>query len=298
MDKLTAAKYFIKVADSGSFSKAAKLLDLPVSTLSRRIKDLEQHLGVELLKRSTRYLSLTDLGRSYYDHIEQAVRDFERADEILNETSSSLSGKLRISALPSYANRHLYPILEKFRLVYPEITIELICTDTVQDLLKDDMDFIIRPTSAPPENLVAKVIDHHKMAIIASPEYLENSPILTHWEDVKNHKAICYRGGNGVMTWHAFQNKKSFEILKNPYVIYNDTCRILDTVINGEGIALLPEWTYLESLKQGLVRKINQDWDASFRSNMNQKLYLIYDKKTSLLKRNKTFLKFFLEQLK
>lgn len=298
MDKLTATKYFINVVDTGSFSKTAQLLNLPISTVSRRVKDLEQHLGVKLIKRSTRYLSLTDLGRIYYNQVEQAVRDFDMADEMLRESSTTLSGKLRISALPSYANKNLYPILEKFRKKYPEITIELISTDAVQDLMKDDIDFIIRPTSTPPEHLIARMVDQHKMAIVSSPEYIENNPPIKHWEDIVKHKTVCYGTNNGVMTWHAFKGDEIHEIKKEPYIIYSDTCKILDAVINKEGIALLPEWTYLESLKQGLVEIVNNDWETSFRNTLDQRLYLIYDRKVSQLKRNQTFLKFFLEQIK
>lgn len=298
MDKLTATKYFIKVADTGSFSKTARLLDVPVSTISRRVKDLEQHLGVELLKRTTRYLSLTDVGKAYYNQINQAVNDFDMADQIVQETSTNLSGRIKISALPSFANKHLYPILEKFRSQYPDITIELITTDTVQDIMKDGIDFVIRPTNTPPQDLVAKVIDMHRMAIVASPEYLKNSAPIKNWRDIKHHKSICYAGSNGIMPWYIFSENNWHEIEKTPYVIFSDTCKILDIVINGEGIALLPEWTYLESQDNGLLKPINKNWQTYFTSNNDQRLYLLYDKKTSQLKRNQTFLKFFLEQIK
>lgn len=298
MDKLTAAKYFIKVADTGSFSKTARQLGLPVSTVSRRVKDLEQHLGIELLRRSTRYLSLTELGKTYYNQVSQAVKDFEMADIILRETSTIPSGKLKISALPSYANQHLYPILEKFRNLYPEIMIELLATDNVQDLMKDNIDFAIRPTNCPPENLVAKVIDEHRMAIVASPSYLEKHGKLKSPDEVINHKTLCYGTSNGQLDWHSFYKKKWEKTKTSPYFMCSDTCKILEIVIQGEGIALLPEWTYLQSLKKGLVEKANVGWDASFRDSFKHKLYLIYDKKTSELKRNQTFLRFFLEEIK
>ncbi len=281
MDKLTAAKYFMKVADTGSFSKTARLLNLPVSTISRRVKDLEQNLGVELIKRSTRHLSLTDIGATYYKQIESAVNDFELADQIALQTSSRPKGKLKISALPSYANIHLYPIMEKFRKIHPEIIIESLVTDNVHDVMKDRIDFAIRPTSNPPENLIANVIDHHKMAIIASPEYIKAHGRPKNWSDIIHHKAICYGRCGGVLPWHAYSEKKWQVIEKTPSFICSDTCKILDIVLNGEGIALLPEWTYLNSLNKGLVEKINIGWDASFINDHNHKLYLIYDKKTS-----------------
>ncbi len=298
MDKLTAARYFIKVADTGSFSKTAKLLGLPISTVSRRVKDLEQHLGVDLLKRTTRYLSLTDLGRIYYNQVEDAVRAFEMADQVLHQSSSRPSGKLKISALPSYANKHLYQILQKFREIHPDIIIELNTTEVIQDLMKDGLDFAIRPTSRPPENLVAKVINDHKMAIVGSPKYIREFGKLENPQDVINHKTICFTSLSGLMPWHAFHDNKWQIIDKIPYFICSDTCKILDIVKNGEGIALLPEWTYLDSLNEGLVEILNTEWDASFGSDYDHKLYLLYDKKTSQLKRNQTFLKFFLEQNK
>lgn len=298
MDKLTATKYFISVADNGSFSKTAKALGVPVSTISRRVKDLEQHLGIDLLKRSTRYLSLTDLGQTYYDQVKQAVRDFEVADLILYDTSNKPSGKLKISALPSYANLHLFPILEKFRRSYPDIMIELLTTDIVQDLMKDNIDFAIRPCSNPPENLVAKVIDEHRMAIVASPDYIEKYGTLNKPSDIRNHKTICYGTPHGQLPWNSFYKNKWVDIDPSPYFLCSDTCKILGIVIQGEGIALLPEWTYLESLKKGLVKKINIGWEASYRDNFDHRLFLLYDRKTSQLKRNQTFLRFFLDELK
>ena len=298
MDKLTATKYFIRVVDTGSFSKTAKELGVPVSTISRRVKDLENHLGIDLLKRSTRYLSLTELGQTYYDHVKQAVRDFEMADLLLQEASSEPSGKIKISALPSYADQHLYPMLEKFRRLYPNIMIELLATDTLQDLMKDNIDFAIRPTNSPPENLVAKVIDEHRMAVVASPKYVEEYGLLKTPTDILKHKTICYGTPNGQLSWYAYYKKSWEKIQTSPYFLCSDTSKILDIVIEGEGIALLPEWTYLESLKNGLVEKMNVGWEASLRDSFDHKLFLIYDKKTSQLKRNQTFLKFFLEEIK
>jgi DNA-binding transcriptional LysR family regulator len=298
MDKLTAARYFIKVADTGSFSKTAALLGQPVSTVSRRVKDLEQHLGVVLINRTTRHLSLTDLGRVYYNQVEEAVRAFELADQTIQQSSTKPSGKLKISALPSYANRHLYPILEKFRKQHPDIMVELMTTDIVHNLVTDNIDFAIRPTHKPPENLVAKVVDHHRMAIVCSPEYMKKYGPIKNWQDVINHKTICFSYLTGIMPWWAYSGNKWLTIDKIPYFVCTDTCKILDIAINGEGIALLPEWTYLESLNEGLLEIANKGWDASFSNSHDHKLYLLYDRKPSQLKRNRTFLKFFHEQLK
>ncbi|KAG1702985.1 putative HTH-type transcriptional regulator YafC [Nymphon striatum] len=137
------------------------------------LKTWNNTLGFMLINRTTRHLSLTDLGTVYYNQVEEAVRAFELADQTIQQSSTKPSGKLKISALPSYANKHLYPILEKFRKQHPDIMVELMTTDIIHNLVTDNIDFAIRPTHKPPENLVAKVVDHHRMAIVCSPEYIK-----------------------------------------------------------------------------------------------------------------------------
>jgi len=298
MDKLTATRYFLKVADTGSFSKTAKILRLPVSTVSRRIKDLELNLGVELFKRSTRFLSLTEIGRSYYNQVEDAVRAFDLAEEVATQTQKQPSGIIKISALQSYAEVHLYPTLIKFQKAYPEIIIDLQTTDVIRDIVRENIDFAFRPTTHPPENLIAKVIDDHNMAIIASPDYIKSHGKITDFTEVKNHKAICYGRADSTLTWYAKKQDKWSEIEKSPYFICSDTSHLLDIVINGGGISLLPEWNYKKSMEEGTVQKINSGWEANFSTDLEHRVYLLYDKKTSELTRNKLFLNFFMNYIK
>ena len=297
MDKLTAAKYFLNVADTGSFSKTAKLLDLPVSTVSRRIKDLEHNLGVELFRRSTRFLALTDLGKIYYERIEGAVKDFDTVEELFREATREPSGVIKISALPSYADMRLYPLVQEFRLHYPKITIDLNTTDQVEHLLRDKFDFAIRPTSKPPENLVAKVIDRHKMMLVASPEYVKKFGKIRDPDEVKNHQALCYRSATGVMPWQSYRDGVWQVVQKTPYFVCNDTTELLRIVCAGEGISLLPEWTTKEHLQKGLVEQINIGWEISFIDDLEHRLYLLYEKKNIELKRNRVFLNFLLKNL-
>ncbi|MEM9331520.1 MAG: LysR family transcriptional regulator [Pseudomonadota bacterium] len=298
MDKLTAARYFLKVADTGSFSKTAKFYNLPVSTVSRRIKDLEQNLGAKLLRRTTRFLSLTEIGEIYYKQVENAVDAFDLAEEAVNQASGRPSGTIRISALPSYSEMHLYPLIQQFRNAYPDIVVDLNTTDQVQDLVRDKFDFAIRPTSFPPEHLIAKVIDRHKMLLVASPGYLKKFGEVRDYKDLTTHRALCYRSANGVMPWYAFKNNDVHVIDKKPYFLCNDTNELLRIAADGEGIALLPEWTAKRALEDGLIEQVNFGWDVSFVSDLDHRLYLLYEQKASELTRNKLFLEFFLRHIR
>ena len=294
MDKLTAAKYFLNVADTGSFSKTARQLGLPVSTVSRRIKDLEQSMGVELFRRSTRFLGLTEIGEIYYDQIQGAVNDFETVEELILEATGEPTGVIKISALPSYTDMHLYPLLREFRALYPKITVDLNTTDRVEHLLRDKYDFAIRPTSKPPENLIARVIDQHKMKLVASPRYIEKHGEIRNSGEVKNHRALCYRSASGEMPWQSYQHGKWKVVEKTPYFVCNDTTELLKIAAAGEGIALLPDWTTKSYIEEGLVARINIGWEISFINDLAHRLYLLYEKRSLQLKRNKVFLDFFM----
>ncbi|MGI9351803.1 MAG: LysR family transcriptional regulator [Rhizobiaceae bacterium] len=297
MDKLTAARYFLIVADTGSFSKTARQLGLPVSTVSRRIKDLEHSMGVELFRRSTRFLSLTEIGQIYYERIKNAVNDFETVEELIRQATGEPSGTIKISALPSFTDMHLYPLLRDFRAEFPKITVDLHTTDRVEHLLRDKFDFAIRPTSAPPENLIAKVIDQHRMLLVASPEYIEKHGAIRRPEDVKSHRALCYRSANGIMPWQSYLDGIWNVIEKVPYFACNNTTELLKITAGGEGIALLPDWTTRPYVQDGQVARINIGWEISFVNDLDHRLYLIYEKKSLQLKRNKVFLDFFMKNL-
>lgn len=300
MDKLTAIKYFIQVAESGSFSKTAKQFKLPVSTVSRRIKDLEQNLGIELFRRSTRFLTLTENGEVYYRHVNGAVKSFDTAEEIIRDATGNPSGTIKLSVLPSYATAKFYFLMQEFREHYPDIQIDVYSTDQVHDLMRDKFDFAIRPTSVPPENLVARVIDNHGMSMVASPEYVKEHGKIFDMNEVKKHKALCYRSGSGAMPWYARKggNKEKKRIEVSPHFLCNDTDELLRVAAGGEGITILPDWTIKQSLLEGEVVRINIGWEASFATSDKHHLYLIYDRKVSELKRNRVFIDFFMNRLK
>ncbi|MBF4237070.1 LysR family transcriptional regulator, partial [Vibrio anguillarum] len=178
MDKMRALRYFKRVAELKSFSLAAQEFSVPSSSISRRIKDLESILGLELLKRSTRIVELTELGSLYYDMIIEGLEKLDDADELMMQRMSTPEGILRISAMPSYGEQILSPILEKFQQDHPLITLDLDYSDSLTVLGKDPIDIAIRSGFAPDERVVAKQLSKNNFKLVASPKLLYSLQLL------------------------------------------------------------------------------------------------------------------------
>jgi len=140
MDKLRALQYLLKVADTLSFSRAAKAFGVPASSISRRITDLEAELGVELLHRTTRMVRLTEIGALYMEQVRAGLAQLNDADELVGQRSSMPSGTLRISSMPSYGQLLLMPALQDFCDRYPDIVLDVHLSDALVDLGRDQID--------------------------------------------------------------------------------------------------------------------------------------------------------------
>ena len=143
MDKLRALKYFLEVAETGSFSGAAKVLGVSASSVSRRIQDLEVQLGALLIQRSTRVVQLTELGALYLEQISPAVQALGYADNLIEQHSDIPSGVLKISAIPGYGKFCLEPALAKLRKRYPDIIVDVEMTDHVSNLAHNQIDIAL-----------------------------------------------------------------------------------------------------------------------------------------------------------
>ena len=149
MDQLRAIRYFGKVAETGSFTKAAAAFDVPPSSLSRRVADLEKSLGATLLKRTTRVVKLTEVGRIYYNDIQDILNQLEQSHETVRSYQAKPMGQLRISSMVGFGERILLPLLGEFSELYPEIILDVSLSDELSALGREDVDVAIRGGYAP-----------------------------------------------------------------------------------------------------------------------------------------------------
>lgn len=172
MDKLTAMATFVKVVDTGSFTRAADALDLPKTRVSQRISDLEKHLGVRLLNRTTRALSLTDDGAAYFDKCKALLQQIDELESTLSGETAAPIGRLRVDSLVSIARWVIAPKLHDFQARYPRIQLRLSSSDRISHLLEDGIDCTIRGGALKDSSMIARHLCDIQMGLYASPDYL------------------------------------------------------------------------------------------------------------------------------
>jgi DNA-binding transcriptional LysR family regulator len=277
MDKIRALRYFLKVAETSSFTMAAKALSVPASSVSRRIRDLEAELKIDLFHRSTRVVKLSSLGQIYYEQVKDIVAALDNADDFVSQRSEVPSGVLRITAMPGYGTLVLQPVLEKLRKFYPEIILDVELTDQVSDISKNEVDIAIRASSVLPVRAVARKLSDNRFVLMASPEYLETNGVPMKTEDLVNHQTLLYRGPNGILHWQAKTDDTWRELSTKPVYISNDGSALIQAVLAGQGIALLPKWAVVNELEKGALREIGMEEErVSVTRALDSGIYLLY----------------------
>lgn len=299
MDKIRALEYFISVAESGSFSKAAKAIGVPASSISRRIQDLEADLGATLLHRTTRVVSLTEIGSLYLEQIRPAMASLEYADEIIGDQSSTPSGMLRITASPGYGGLKLLPAIKKLRLRYPELIIDLELTDHIASLASADVDIAIRVTAEPPERAVARKITDNEYILTASPNYIDRYGMPESLNELNSHMTLLYRGPGRVIHWQANTKFGWKECRAKPVFISNLGDVLVREAVEGAGLALLPRWGIQTHLTANeLVSITLSDATLSVSRNLSSGVYLLYHRPKYGLAKIKASVDFLLSELR
>ena len=298
MDKMRALEYFLEVAEKGSFSQAAKTFDVPASSISRAIQNLEAELNATLIHRTTRVVKLTELGTLYLEQIRPAVSTLANADEVIREQLHAPSGLLRITANTGYGGFCLVPALAKLRKLYPELVIDIELTDRVTNLAHNDVDFAIRSTAQPPERAVARKLSDDKFVLVASPNYLEHAGVPRTLADLQRHKTLLYRSPAGILNWQAKTSDEWQDVPTPAGFISNMGNILVDEALRGTGLALIPYWGAADHLKQGRLTQITlEDAELSISRNPDLGIYLLYHRPKYRLKKVQIAVDFILSEL-
>lgn len=185
---------FARVVEAQSFSTAARRLKMPISTVSRRIADLEDQLGIRLLERSTRNLRLTDVGSEVFVHAQRAVELSEAIENVVSNQLSNVSGILRLSAPPSISDTLLAPLVGAFQASYPEVRVQIFITDRYVDHIAEGIDLVFRIGAGPlrDSSLVARKILTYRNQLVASPAYLEQYKPPKRPHDLLAHRLLAF----------------------------------------------------------------------------------------------------------
>ena len=192
MNKVEEMKTFVQVVESGGISKAAAILGLAKSAISRRISDLEARLSVQLFNRSTRSLSLTDIGREFYQHCQRLLNDIDEVESNITSHHQKISGKIRLSAPLSFSIEHLAPAIKQFSERYPDVSFDLDLNDRRVNLIEENFDCAIRIGVLKDSQLVARKLFALKLSLLASQSYLDKHGIPSEISDLNQHIMIDY----------------------------------------------------------------------------------------------------------
>lgn len=273
---MRALHYLLKVADTLSFSRAAISFGVPASSISRRIADLEAELGVELLHRTTRTVRLTEIGALYVEQARAGMTQLAEAEELVGQRSSTPSGTLRISTMPSYGKLVLIPALQDFCERYPDIVLDLHLSDALVDLGRDQVDIAIRGGRQPQDRVVARKLDPNRFILAASPQYLAQMGTPRTLDDLHGHRGLLYRGPNTVIKWQGLDDDGWHEIPMTPAFISNDGTSLIAMACKHRGLVLLSEWGLKDYLRRGELVRVTLDQPVSVSRGEEAGIYLLY----------------------
>ena len=298
MDQLRALKYFAAVAQTGSFTKAAKQFDVPSSSLSRRVADLEKSLGASLLKRTTRSVQLTEIGRTYFSQVQDILLQLEQSNESVRSYQVKPMGLLRISAMVGFGERILLPLLEEFSELYPDVVLDISLSDELSALARDDVDIAIRGGYAPNERVLAIRLMDNEFIPVAAPAYLAKNGTPKHPLELRDHKGLYFRTPAGAQNWY-YQQEEQWHTASVAHVaISNNGKWLAKKAANGEGIMMAPRWMLADYLQRGELQELPLEPALKVTQNAEPAVYLLYQKQRYLVPKVKVAVDFLVARVK
>ena len=253
---------FTQVAQSGSFSQAAKRLGMPVSTVSRRVAALEAGLGVSLLIRTTRSLRVTETGRAYLEHGRAIAAELEKAEALASGLASTPQGTLKITAANDFGNRFLGGMVSRFLKDHPKVGVEVVLTERVVDLVGEGFDLAIRMGELEDSSLLAKRIGSLEMQVYASPAYLKKHGSPVNPSDLKRFDCVRFGGDQDLDAdvWHLSGKAGDIRVPVSGRILANHMSLVRDWVMAGEGLGLMPHFLCAEEVESGRLKVVLKDW--------------------------------------
>ena len=275
MDRLTAAKVFVDVAYSLSFTATAERLEMSRAMVTRHVEAMENWLQARLLHRTTRKISLTTAGERCLKETEAWLR---QADELISLTapSEALSGSYRIACSMSFGYSQLIPALTRFMELHPKLNIDIELQDSITDLTSQRIDMAIRISSAPDPSLIGKPIGICESVLVAAPHYLANHAAIKNPQELSQHQCLGYKNFERHV-WHLSRRQQLESVDIQCRLTANETTALLHAAIQGAGVALQPAYLANRHIKDGSLQQVLPDWQPN-----DLKIYALYSSRKHL----------------
>ncbi|HZI08323.1 MAG TPA: LysR substrate-binding domain-containing protein [Archangium sp.] len=252
---------FAKVVQAGSFTVAARGLRMPKSTVSRKVSELEERIGAQLLQRTTRKLRLTDVGQAYYEHCARIVAEAEQAELAVTRMQAAPHGLLRVTAPLTF--NFLGPIVAEFLKCYPEVQLELVCTDRSVDLVEEGFDVAVRAGRLADSSLIARKLGDIARVVVAAPNYLEQRGVPKSPKDLERHDCLVFGAGMEGNVWTLHSGSRSVQVSVRARLVVNEPDMLRAVALGGAGVTILPTLLNAADLTAGRLRRILPDWSSS-----------------------------------
>lgn len=251
MDKLSAMRAFAKVAESGSFSTAARLLGRSKAVVSKQVAMLEGALSVQLLVRTTRQVRLSEVGRSYHERCVQVLAELDELESNVQQSQSSPRGVLRVAGPQTFAELHLSAAIREFLRRYPELKVELVLTDRVVDLVDHAFDVAIRVGQLEHSSLLARRLASSSIVTCASPAYLARRGVPRTPEQLSEHDLVIDANLRQPGTWRFRRGTRTVNVRVSGRLQVNSAVMVRHFLVSGAGIGLCPEFVVRDDLEAG-----------------------------------------------
>jgi DNA-binding transcriptional LysR family regulator len=256
MENLTGMAVFAKVAETRSFSAAAGRLGISKSAVSKHITRLERALKARLLNRTTRRLSLTEVGATFYEHCARMLAEAEAAELAVSRLYAAPRGVVRITCPAAFGNVQIAPAIPDLIARYPELTVQFVMNDRPVDLAEEGYDVAIRVTDQPPPGVVARKLMTVRWIVCAAPAYLQQHGTPRTPNELKGHNCLFYSFLESSIEWrfHSRQGDSKVRVAGN--FTANNSEAIREAALKGAGIALLPSFLVNPDLADGRLKQV------------------------------------------
>jgi DNA-binding transcriptional LysR family regulator len=263
MDRLAAMETFVRVMEAGSFSEAARQLHLGQPAISKSIAQLERHLGVKLLLRSTRGLAPTEAGESFYHRAKRVIEEADEADLAARGAGATLSGRLRVSAAPTFASLHVIPHLPEFLAAHPALEMEIVLDDRNIDLIEEGIDVSLRMGDLRDSSLTARRIGQTQRLVVGTPAYFRRAGEPRLPAELAAHECVIYAKGPGRDVWLFRKETSEISVTAKGRLRVSAAEGVRSAVLAGIGLSVVSEWMFSRELASGEVRAVLTDWSVA-----------------------------------
>jgi DNA-binding transcriptional LysR family regulator len=261
MDRLGAMTVFATAVEAGSLSAAGRRLGLPLATVSRKLSDLEIHLGARLLNRSTRGLTLTDAGRDYLAACKRILEEVAEAERMAAGEFSEPRGDLVITAPIVMGRLHVLPVIAEFLAAYPEISVRLLQGDRIAHLLDEHIDLAVRVGELPDNRLAARRIGTVRHVVCAAPDYLSKHGVPLAPRDLSDHRCITFEAVDSAGRWRFTVDGTELAVPVRSRLVVNTAEAAIDAALAGAGVTRVLSYQVATSTRNGRLRRLLREFE-------------------------------------